>query len=799
MDANRQPRQEPSPAHPRVNRKSHIVNLPHLHFLPSSATFRAMRLVIVSSRLPFKVSFKDHVPMFKFSAGELTTGLWSFLDRLIARLRGSRDLQIRTHMGTMNAMLWFGFRFSDLFRISRIRISDLPLQFTEKAGWLGTLVLAVSLVFSRCAGAQNIPVADNLRRLVAQEDTDDDHLITILDQTTPFVVRDGHGSAVGQLTNFYEMSILLQELDRADNGHLTTTSMDNLQFDESALDRTHRFIKDYFWNSLTRRIDAAHLDQVLRDPKASGRYDYLYVPADDPAALKYFRAIENSPLGQQRSPALKVVALPPPEKITGAYARNLDGQHGLLCLKLETNAAGEPVTGVPYVVPGGRFNELYGWDSYFITLGLLQDDRTDLARGIADNFLYEVKHYGKILNANRTYYLTRSQPPFLSSIVRAVYESGKTDKAWLADALKTTLYEYTNVWLGQDRLVTIGQYQLSRYYDEGDGPCPEVEPGQYDEKIQPWLSQIKPSDLDLPLTPYRFLNEYLYCNQYAGLMADGLTLREFFKHDRAVRESGHDTTHRFDDRTADFVSVDLNSLLYKYETDFADLIENELGGDLPALGEPFRDPKYWRQRAAARKAAMLALMWDEQRGYFFDYDLHNQKRSTYISATGIWPLWARMLDTNNPEEFNQAKRVTAFACEKLEAPAGLAATAQESVKASRRQDERQWDYPTGWAPHQIMAWQGLKNYGQNAAAGRLAYRWMYAITQNAHDFNGMIPEKFNVVTGSHDVFAEYGNVGTKFAYIATEGFGWMNASFEVGLTFLTPDQLSALHHLQPPP
>ena len=149
---------------------------------------------------------------------------------------------------------------------------------------------------------------------------------------------------------------------------------------------------------------------------------------------------------------------------------------------------------MPYVVPGGRFNELYCWDSYFIVLGLLQDGRTDLARGMADNLLYEVRYYGKIPNANRTYYLTRSQPPFLTSIIRAVYESGAADKNWLASALKTAMAEYQNVWLGKDRLVKIGPYELSRYYDSGSGPCPEVEPGHYDEQIQPWLAQVKPEN-----------------------------------------------------------------------------------------------------------------------------------------------------------------------------------------------------------------------------------------------------------------------------------------------------------------
>jgi alpha,alpha-trehalase len=487
--------------------------------------------------------------------------------------------------------------------------------------------------------------------------------------------------------------------------------------------------------------------------------------------------------------------LPSPDKITGEFVRDLDGEHGLLSLALETNADGK-TSGVPYVVPGGRFNELYCWDSYFITLGLLQDGRTNLARGMADNLLYEVRYYGKIPNANRTYYLTRSQPPFLTSIIRAVYESGGADKAWLASALKTAMTEYENVWLGKDRLVKIGSYKLSRYYDTGNGPCPETEPGHYDEKIQPWLTQVEqPGVL---LTPYRFLNQYLYCGMHADLKAEEMTLDKFFKNDRALRESGHDTTHRFDDRTTDFVSMDLNSLLYKYETDFAGLIQNEFGGTLPGVKGEQASADFWRQQAAKRKAAMLALMWDEQRGYFFDYDFVNQKRSTYISATGLWPLWAKMLDTNDPAEMKQAKRVAAFACEKLEQFAGLSATAKESVAAAREHDGRQWDYPYGWAPHQMLAWQGFRNYGLDADAGRLAYRWLYAIAKNAHDYNGMIPEKYNVVTGSHDVFVEYGNVGTKFSYIATEGFGWMNASFEVGMNFLSPAQLAGLRRLQPP-
>jgi alpha,alpha-trehalase len=410
-----------------------------------------------------------------------------------------------------------------------------------------------------------------------------------------------------------------------------------------------------------------------------------------------------------------------------------------------------------------------------------------------------VQYYGKVPNANRTYYLTRSQPPFLTSIIRAVYDSGAEDKAWLAMALKTAATEYREVWLGPDRRITIGPYQLSRYYDSGDGPCPEVEPGHYDEKIQPWLQQVKPENPGLPFSSFRFLNEYLYAGKFKDLPADGLTLDAFFKNDRAVRESGHDTTHRFDDRTADYVSVDLNSLLYKYETDFAELLETNFAGNLPELGGDYGRATFWRQRAAARKQAMLALMWDGPRGYFFDYDYVNRQRSTYISATGLYPLWAKLFDATNPAELDQARRVAAYACDKLEQFAGLSATARESVAEARRKDERQWDYPYGWAPHQMLAWRGLENYGLEKDAQRIAYRWLYTIAKNAHDFNGMVPEKYDVVTGSHEVFAEYGNVGTKFSYITTEGFGWMNASFEVGRNLVTPSQWKDLQQLKPPP
>ena len=641
--------------------------------------------------------------------------------------------------------------------------------------------------------SQTISVPDNFARLMAQEDTDGDKKITVHDHLTPFVIFGTNGAPVETIQGAYPLSVLLQTLKREGDGNHFEIPLNEINFNESIVERTHRLIKEYYWDALTRQIDADHLDRVVPDPKADSRDDYLYVPAADTNAVRYFESVGETSV---TSRLLKIVPLPLPDKITGTFVRSLDGAHGLLSLALVTNADGK-ISGVPYVVPGGRFNELYCWDSYFITLGLLQDRRKDLARGMADNLLYEIKFYGKIPNANRTYYLTRSQPPLLTSIIRAVYESGAADKNWMASALRTAMDEYQNVWMSSNRMVQIGPYMLNRYYDSGDGPCPEVQTGAYDDQIQPWLAQAN-SHINLPLTPFRFLNAYLYCGDFSNLTVNGMTLAEFFKQDRAVRESGHDTSHRFDDRAEDFVTVDLNSLLYKYEMDFAEVIETEFDGTLPGVEGDFANASYWRQQAQRRKEAIMALMWDEQRGFFFDYDFIRQKRSTYISATGLYPLWAKMMDANDATDRERARRMVSYAREKLEQRAGLAASAEESVAAARTHDQRQWDYPYGWAPHQMLAWQGLENYGFTKEASQLAYRWLYTMAKNAHDFGGVIPEKYDVVTGSHEVFVEYGNVGTKFEYITPEGFGWTDASFEVGINYLSPEGRKDLEALEPP-
>ena len=135
----------------------------------------------------------------------------------------------------------------------------------------------------------------------------------------------------------------------------------------------------------------------------------------------------------------------------------------------------------------------------------------------------------------------------------------------------------------------------------------------------------------------------------------------------------------------------------------------------------------------------------------------------------------------------------------LKEKGGIASCDQKSRgKISSTRPQKQWDYPNGWAPHQMMIWKGLQNYGFHAEMQELIYRWLFMITKNAVDYNGTIPEKYDVVIATHKVFAEYGNVGTEFEYITKEGFGWMNASFQYGLSLLEPLYVEKLNMLVAP-
>lgn len=611
-----------------------------------------------------------------------------------------------------------------------------------------------------------VPVDETLQRVLREVDNDKDNKITVHDgKNLTFALPEQKAVLKGA----YPISILLQELTLAREKKLPQLEISWATLNENPVDRTSQMIREIFWQGLTRKLDEKGIPHLV-DPKTSSAGIYLYTPNGDAKAFKYYSDVAK----RLKTKGFTVHVEKLPIVITPAYVRKLDGKHGVLTLALEEDANGQIIGGKPFVVPGGRFNEMYGWDSYFIILGLLSDGKIELARSMVDNLVYEIEHYGKILNANRTYYLTRSQPPFTTSAIRAVYDklpATARSKDWLLKSMRAAYTEYRSVWMAAPHLVE--EFGLSRYYGEGLGPSPEVEPGHYNTFLQDYVG--KP-----PFEKTKTAEE-LYRALMAAYKKDprfrypDARVEDFFVQDRAIRESGHDTTYRFEDRATDFLTVDLNSLLYKTETDFRDLMETGL---LPRVGE-FGDYMNWKKSANDRKAKMMALMWDEEKQMFFDYDIKNKKQSGYISATMFYPMWAKMLEPP------LAKPLTQAALKHLLQNGGLSSTALESLQAGKHQPgTRQWDYPNGWAPHQILAWQGLRNYGLNSEANDLIKRWITMIADNARDYNGTVPEKFNVVTRSHAVFEEYGNVGTQFDYITKEGFGWMNSSFVLGREIL---------------
>ncbi|WGK65572.1 trehalase family glycosidase [Croceiramulus getboli] len=594
----------------------------------------------------------------------------------------------------------------------------------------------------------NIRLKETLERLLAQEDTDQDRKITAEDQgpkSFELIGTDGHQVTI---EGTYYLSNLLQEIAQAisKGKEEAVIAIDRIQEPPTA--RISRRIREDFWDDLTRTIDRKGIARILTDDKTEEQIQRIYVPATDEQGQQYYRSL------QKDFPGLEVVVLP--EKISPSYVKSINEQPGILALALTADTQ----KGVPFVVPGGRFNEMYGWDSYFEGIGLLIDQRVDLAKAMIDNFCYQIEHYGKILNANRSYYLTRTQPPFLSSFIREVYEAQPSvGRSWLEHSLSMAIREYETVWMvAGERLTNTG---LNRYLAQGIGIPPETEPGHFDEALAPYAEKYA-------MEVSAFAKAY----QTGAIKVPELDL--YFTHDRSLRESGHDTSWRLDDVCAHLNTVDVNSLLYKYETDFAYLIDRYFQGNFKAY-----TPEQWEQRAEKRRQLMNSLMWNEKAGQYFDYHFLDQKQTEFESASNFFPLWAGI-----PSADQAAKMVNALKSS-LKERGGIAGTsAAMHARVPSGAVQRQWDYPNGWAPHQMMLWKGLLQYGYEAEAYELIYRWLWMITKNAVDYNGTIPEKYDVVACTHKVYAEYGNVGTQFDYITTSGFGWMNASYQLGINIL---------------
>jgi len=392
-----------------------------------------------------------------------------------------------------------------------------------------------------------------------------------------------------------------------------------------------------------------------------------------------------------------------------------------------------------YVVPGGRFNEIYGWDSYFIQIGLLRDGEIALAKSQVEQLMYQVKHYGTVLNANRSYLLGRSQQPFLSLMVLAQFEHDQ-DFEWLQSTIPT-LENFYYFWVVPPHLNQATG--LSRFFALGDGPAPEVVASERDEegkdhyeRVREYYSQYAVEDYDVTL----------YYDQENNQLTD-----LFYKGDRSMRESGFDITNRFGPFSADIIHyapVCLNSLLYQMELDMAQ-IQKILG--YPEFGQQ------WLDRAAHRQELINRWLWCESRGLYLDYNFRTEQHRDYIYATTFYPLWVGLA---SPE---QAAALVKNLPE-LEAAGGLLTSA--SVTGN------QWDAPFGWAPLNLMAVEGLLRYGYEKEAKRLAAKFVDLIVQE-FEKNGTIVEKYDVIKRSARVSDEI-----FFGYSSNEvGFGWTNGVF----------------------
>lgn len=355
----------------------------------------------------------------------------------------------------------------------------------------------------------------------------------------------------------------------------------------------------------------------------------------------------------------------------------------------------------PYLVPAYEahhefdFNEMYYWDSYFMAQGLLDERHRELNIGMVDNLAHMLDRYGVIPNASRLYLMGRSQPPLLTTFIWDLYDTYGLDKKWLSTHMAAAEQEYQTVWLGtkkpHERAVHKG---LSRYYD---------------------------------------IN---------------------YLHDLAETESGWDMTPRFGRKCLDYLPVDLNALLYKYESDFARYYK--LMGDT-------RKTAQWEVAAEHRKKTMNTLMWSNLRGMYYDYNYAKQKRGGVSSLATFYPMWAGMVTKDQAKQLVKALR-------RFENRGGLATTdAQTLGQFVPGATPTQWAYPNGWAPLHFVVVQALLRYDYRDDAERIAMKWLKT---NLSWFNThhVFLEKYNVVDPSKPP--------ARGAYPSQTGFGWTNAVFE---------------------
>ncbi|EER16640.1 Neutral trehalase, putative [Perkinsus marinus ATCC 50983] len=502
------------------------------------------------------------------------------------------------------------------------------------------------------------------------------------------------------------------------------------------------------------------VDSKVKSRRADGN-PLLFVPEADLNVYK--DALKNSAVG--------VEAFPGVPKSTKDF-EEMDS--ALLALEF----------GSSYMVPGARFNEMYGWDSYFITLGLVHSSsppNTELLRiatSMLRNHVYQVENYGKVLNANRSYFLNRAQPPLLSSTLMLLLPYITDDdklvvlgkillnlafpQRQVQRATAAIVKEYDTVWKSTPRYDEITG--LSKW-EIGVEAFPGVPKSTKDfEEMDSALLALEFGSSYM--VPGARFNEMYGWDRYHKGVVDAQV-----QSDMAVRESGHDTTARLNRYDAcDMATVDLNCILYKIERDMA------------FLKEPSRD---WTALAEARKLTILRLMYIPERSAFFDYNTRNgQVDTSFLSVTGLaYPLWCGVVDGDRQLSNEVVNTLMGY----LGQPGGVVS---DDLKNNEKGFTGQWDWPAGWAPHQMITWMGLMRLGYLTQARDLASRWVRLCLRTFQVYD-CLPEKFDVVHCTSRIDVEYGNQCSEKG----EYFGWTIASVEMALqSVLTAEDIAQINH-----
>lgn len=379
----------------------------------------------------------------------------------------------------------------------------------------------------------------------------------------------------------------------------------------------------------------------------------------------------------------------------------------------------------PYVVPGGRFREIYYWDSYFTMLGLLKSGRVDLATNMVENFSYLISNIGYIPNGNRTYFVGRSQPPFFSLMVKLL----SAEQEDLLEKYLDSLEKEYSFWMrGVDALDSgeathrvvklLDGFVLNRYWDENDTPRPES--FKEDVELSHHTSQ--------PPT-------------------------ELFRNLRAAAESGWDFSSRWFKKGIDFSSthtteiipVDLNCLMFHLEQTLSEA--HRYVGNKPKADA-------FLMLAQKRKSAIRKYCWDADQNFYFDHDFKSQKLNTRFTLAGFFPMF---LEIATPD---QAEAMAVHLESKFLKPGGLTTTLEATGQ--------QWDAPNGWAPLQWICFEGLLNYGHVDLASEVKKRWL-ATNEAVFKKTGKMTEKYDVWNENADASGgEYPN---------QDGFGWTNGVY----------------------